>query len=50
MTIELAAASLFYADWTHPPGDRFARAVDAVRRYRHLFPLPSPRGTWADRD
>ena len=54
-----AAPSLFYADWTHPLGDRFpnvsayrarllqrpsfARAVDAARPYRHLFPLPVPQ-------
>ena len=53
-----AAPSLFYADWTHPLGDRFpnvsgyrerllqrpsfARAVDAARPYRRLFPLPVP--------
>lgn len=50
-----AAPSLFYADWTHPLGDRFphvaayrrrllarpsvARAVDEARPYRHYFPL-----------
>lgn len=53
-----AAPSLFYADWTHPLGDRFpalsayrarllarssfARAVDEARPYRHLFPLGAP--------
>lgn len=53
-----AAPSLFYADWTHPLGDRFpcvsayrarllqrpgfARVVEAARPYRHLFPLPVP--------
>jgi len=53
-----AAPSLFYADWTHPFGDRFpalqayrarllarpsfARAVDEARPYRPLFPLGAP--------
>ena len=53
-----AAPALFYADWTHPLGDRFpavsayrqrllarpgfARAVDEARPYRHLFPLGAP--------
>src|SRR5690606_29710105 len=61
-----AAPSLFYADWTHPIGDRFAnvsayrarllqqpgvvRAVDAARPWRHLFPLPCPDGEWSQRD
>lgn len=61
-----AAPSLFYADWTYPFDDRFpnvsayrarllqrpsfARAVDAARPYRHLFPLPCPDGEWADQD
>ena len=61
-----AAPSLFYADWTHPIGDRFAnvsayrarmlrrpsiaRAVDAARPYRQLFPLPCPDGEWSERD
>lgn len=53
-----AAPALFYADWTHPLGDRypnvtayrdrllarpsFARAVDQARPYRSLFPLGAP--------
>lgn len=53
-----AAPSLFYADWTHAIGDRFAnvtayrrrllarpsvaRAVDEGRPYRHYFPLGAP--------
>lgn len=53
-----AAPALFYADWVHPiapsltavGGYRrrllerpsFARAVDAARPYRHLFPLGAP--------
>ncbi|MBN8944009.1 MAG: glutathione S-transferase family protein [Rhizobiales bacterium] len=53
-----AAPALFYADWTHPLGDRFphvrryrqrllarpsfARAVDEARPYRPLFPLGAP--------
>lgn len=53
-----AAPFLFYADWTHPLGDRFpnvtayrrrllarpsfARAVDEARPYRPLFPLGAP--------
>lgn len=53
-----AAPSLFYADWTHPiPAEfavlrayrarllarpSFARAVDAARPLRHLFPLGAP--------
>ena len=53
-----AAPALFYADWTHPIGDAFprvqayrrrllarasfARAVDAARPYRHLFPPGAP--------
>ncbi|MDE1159394.1 MAG: glutathione S-transferase family protein [Neorhizobium sp.] len=53
-----AAPFLFYADWTHPLGDRFpavtayrqrllarpsfARAVDEARPYRTLFPLGAP--------
>ena len=53
-----AAPSLFYADWAHPIGERFAnvrayrsrllarpsvaRAVDEARPYRHLFPLGAP--------
>ena len=53
-----AAPALFYADWTHPFGDRFpnlaayrarllarpsvARAVDEARPYRHYFPLGAP--------
>lgn len=53
-----AAPSLFYADWTHPFGDRFpalqayrarllarpsfARAVDEARPYRPLFPPGAP--------
>lgn len=53
-----AAPSLFYAEWTYPLGDRypnvsayrarllqrpsFARAVEAGRPYRNLFPLPVP--------
>lgn len=53
-----AAPSLFYADWTHPLGDRFptlsayrtrllarpsfARAVDEARPYRSYFPLGAP--------
>jgi glutathione S-transferase len=53
-----AAPSLFYADWSHPIGDRFpavtayrqrllarpsfARAVDEARPYRKNFPLGAP--------
>lgn len=53
-----AAPALFYADWTHPiaPGfatlrayrarllarPSFARAVEAARPLRHLFPLGAP--------
>jgi glutathione S-transferase len=53
-----AAPALFYADWSHPIGDRFpnvtayrrrlldrpsfARAVDEARPYRKLFPLGAP--------
>jgi glutathione S-transferase len=53
-----AAPFLFYADWTHPIGPRFAhvrayrerllarpsfsRAVDEARPYRHYFPLGAP--------
>jgi glutathione S-transferase len=53
-----AAPALFYADWTHPLGERFpsvrayrrrllerpsfARAVDEARPYRPLFPLRAP--------
>jgi len=53
-----AAPALFYADWVHPIGDRFAnavayrrrllarpsfaRAVDEARPYRALFPLGAP--------
>jgi glutathione S-transferase len=53
-----AAPFLFYADWTHPIGDRFpnvvayrrrllarpsfARAVDEARPYRAFFPLGAP--------
>ena len=53
-----AAPFLFYADWTHPIGERypnvvayrqrllarpsFARAVDKARPYRPLFPLGAP--------
>jgi glutathione S-transferase len=53
-----AAPFLFYADWTHPIGDRFpnvrayrrrllarpsfARAVDEARPYRKFFPLGAP--------
>ncbi len=53
-----AAPALFYADWTHPIAERhatlrayrarllarpsFARAVDAARPYRELFPLGAP--------
>jgi glutathione S-transferase len=53
-----AAPSLFYADWSHPIGDRFpevtayrkrlldrpsfARAVDEARPYRANFPLGAP--------
>jgi glutathione S-transferase len=53
-----AAPSLFYADWSHPLGDRFpsvtayrnrllarasfARAVDEARPYRKYFPLGAP--------
>lgn len=53
-----AAPSLFYADWSHPFGDRFpnvtayrqrllarpsfARAVDEARPYRKNFPLGAP--------
>jgi glutathione S-transferase len=53
-----AAPSLFYADWTHPIGERhrhvlayrrrllqrpsFARAVDEARPYRCFFPLGAP--------
>ncbi len=53
-----AAPALFYADWTHPIGDRHpevaayrarllarpsvVRAVDAARPYRAFFPLGAP--------
>lgn len=53
-----AAPFLFYADWTHPIGDRFpqvsayrkrllarpsvARCVDEARPYRKFFPLGAP--------
>nr|WP_245396730.1 glutathione S-transferase family protein [Jiella sonneratiae] len=53
-----AAPQLFYADWTHPIGDRFpavtayrqrllrrpsfARCVEEARPYRPLFPLGAP--------
>ncbi len=53
-----AAPSLFYADWSHPLGDRFpavtayrnrllarpsfARAVDEARPFRKYFPLGAP--------
>jgi glutathione S-transferase len=53
-----AAPSLFYADWSHPLGDRFpnvtayrqrllarpsfARAVDEARPFRPFFPLGAP--------
>lgn len=53
-----AAPALFYADWTHPIAPRhavlrayrarllarpsFARAVDAARPLRHLFPFGAP--------
>jgi glutathione S-transferase len=53
-----AAPALFYADWVHPIGERFARvrayrarllgrpsvvrAVDEARPYRHFFPLGAP--------
>ena len=53
-----AAPALFYADWTHPIGNRFphvtayrrrllarpsvARAIDEARPYRHYFPLGAP--------
>jgi glutathione S-transferase len=53
-----AAPSLFYADWSHPLGERFAnvsayrqrllarpsfaRAVDEARPYRKFFPLGAP--------
>ncbi|MBK6917497.1 MAG: glutathione S-transferase family protein [Deltaproteobacteria bacterium] len=53
-----AAPSLFYADWVHPIGEgypnlrayrqrllarpSFARAVEAARPYRPLFPLGAP--------
>jgi len=53
-----AAPALFYADWAHPIGDRFAsvrayrrrllarpsfaRAVDEARPYRPFFPLGAP--------
>jgi glutathione S-transferase len=53
-----AGPALFYADWTHPFGDRFpnltayrqrllarpsfARAVDEARPYRSYFPLGAP--------
>ena len=53
-----AAPFLFYADWTHPIGDRhanvvayrrrllarpsFARAVDEARPFRSFFPLGAP--------
>jgi glutathione S-transferase len=53
-----AAPALFYADWTHPIGERFdvlrayrarllarasvARAVDEARPYRSFFPLGAP--------
>lgn len=53
-----AGPSLFYADWTHPIAatyrtlrayrsrllarPSFARAIDAARPFRHLFPLGAP--------
>lgn len=53
-----AAPQLFYADWTHPIGDRFpavtayrqrlnarpsfARCIEAARPFRPLFPLGAP--------
>lgn len=53
-----AAPALFYADWTHRIAERhgvlrayrarllarpsFARAVEAARPFRHLFPLGAP--------
>jgi glutathione S-transferase len=53
-----AAPALFYADWVHPISGQFprlrayrtrllarpsfARAVDAARPFRHLFPLGAP--------
>jgi glutathione S-transferase len=53
-----AAPALFYADWTHPIGERFpsvrtyrsrlnarpsfARAIEEARPYRHFFPLGAP--------
>lgn len=53
-----AAPALFYADWVHPVGEArpqlrayrarllarpsFARAVEAARPLRHLFPLGAP--------
>ena len=53
-----AAPALFYADWTHPIGERFrhvrayrerllarlsvARVVDEARPYRGFFPLGAP--------
>jgi glutathione S-transferase len=53
-----AAPQLFYADWTHPIGDRFphvaayrrrlnarpsfARCIEEARPYRHYFPLGAP--------
>lgn len=54
-----AAPALFYADWTHPIADTFARlrayrarllarpsfarAVEGGRPYRHYFPLGAPQ-------
>jgi glutathione S-transferase len=53
-----AAPQLFYADWTHPLGDRFprvsayrrrlnarpsfARCIEEARPYRNYFPLGAP--------
>jgi glutathione S-transferase len=53
-----AGPALFYADWTHPIGERFphltayrqrllarpsfARAIDEARPYRSFFPLGAP--------
>jgi glutathione S-transferase len=53
-----AAPSLFYADWAHPIGERFARVrsyrarllarpsvartVNEARPFRHFFPLGAP--------
>ncbi|MGE0410295.1 MAG: glutathione S-transferase family protein [Amphiplicatus sp.] len=55
-----AAPHLLYADWSHAIPDRFAnlrayrtrllerpsyaRALDAARPYRHMFPLGAPEG------